>query len=214
MKRAPNVIGQRFGRLTAGDAILKKGKRATFWHIKCLCDCGKESEPRYQYLVSGHTKSCGCLNREKLLAASTTHGGSKHDTEYHIWASIIARCENKNHEAFHRYGGRGIKVCERWRNSYAAFREDVGARPVGHSLDRYPDQNGNYEPGNVRWATSVQQNNNRRDNTILEFNGKRQTIADWGRELGIRLATLRQRYSAYGWSVEKTLTTPVRPVTR
>lgn len=214
MRKAPNVAGRRFGRLLAGESVLKQGKTRALWHVKCVCDCGKESEPRYQYLVSGHTQSCGCLNREALLVASTKHGGcrkhTRHDAEYHVWASIIARCENRNHEAFDRYGGRGIKVCERWRHSYMAFKEDVGPRPsLRHSLDRYPNQDGNYEPGNVRWATSVQQNNNRRDNVVLELNGKRQTISDWGRELGIKAITLRQRL-IYGWSVEKTLTTPLR----
>lgn len=129
--------------------------------------------------------------------------------EYRCWNQIRQRCVNPNHPAYKDYGGRGIKVCERWL-VFENFINDVGLAPSkDHSLDRYPDNNGHYEPGNVRWATRIEQSNNRRGNTVLEFNGEKKTISEWARNIGVDRGLIIDRMSR-GWGVEKILTTPKR----
>jgi hypothetical protein len=120
---------------------------------------------------------------------------------------MIARCEDPNNNRFFLYGGRGIRVCERWRSSFAAFREDMGEPPQrGMSLDRI-DSEGNYEPTNCRWATAKQQQRNRRNNHTFEYNGERLTVTEWAERTGIAMSALLKRRSL-GWSVERTLTEP------
>lgn len=122
---------------------------------------------------------------------------------------MLDRCRNHNNSDFFYYGGRGIKVCDRWKNSFENFLEDMGERPKRTSIDRI-DNNGNYEPGNCRWATKKEQNNNQRSNINLTFNGKTQTTAQWADELGMNSGTVRYRVNKLGWSAEKALTTPLR----
>ncbi len=119
-----------------------------------------------------------------------------------------SRCGNPKHSGFHRYGGRGIKVCEKWQ-SFPGFLEDMGERPKGMVLDRI-DNNGNYEPGNCRWISQMENSNNKRDNVFFEFNGKRQTLSQWSRELGLNRRLLGDRRRK-GWSTERMLTEPVNP---
>lgn len=121
------------------------------------------------------------------------------------WQSMITRCTDPKHDGYHRYGGSGITVCERWE-IYLNFYEDMGERPEGTTLDRLDNKKG-YEPGNCRWANLETQNNNRRDNVYLEYNGKRQTMKQWAKELGLSYTMIQQRVE-YGWAVEKILTTP------
>lgn len=124
--------------------------------------------------------------------------------EYRAWCSMRERCNRVNNPYFYRYGGRGIKVCDEW-NSYAKFRNDVGERPSPkHTLDRIHND-GDYEPTNVRWATKQEQANNRHNNTYIEHNGKKQTIATWAREYGIKYTTLIMRLQKYGYTVEEAL---------
>lgn len=121
---------------------------------------------------------------------------------------MIRRCENPKTFGFARYGGRGIRVCERWRNSFTAFLADMGERPsASHSLDRI-NTNGNYEPENCRWATRLQQNRNSRNNTLIEWNGETLCIAEWAERTGISKFVLSMRLLR-GWSIERTLTFPV-----
>lgn len=130
--------------------------------------------------------------------------------EYKVWHSMIDRCTNEDHVGYHRYGKRGIRVCDEWMadDGFEKFLESVGPRPSSdYSLDRI-NNDGNYEPGNVRWATTAEQNRNRSNNHFLEFNGKRQTIYDWSVEVGINEQTLHERLKR-NWSVENTLT--IRP---
>ena len=123
--------------------------------------------------------------------------------------SMKSRCYNKNDKDYALYGGRGIKVCKRWRDSFEAFFEDMGPKPSPkYSLDRYPNKDGDYEPGNCRWATWREQQNNRRNNRRLTLNGKTHTITQWERITGISNHTIRARIRM-GWSVEKALTTPI-----
>lgn len=130
----------------------------------------------------------------------------KESRTYRSWRHALERCNSENDIHFHLYGGRGIKVCERWFK-FENFLEDMGNCPQGLSLDRI-DVDGNYELENCRWATQQEQANNRRDNHYIEFNGRNQTIAEWGRELGLEGYLIEQRLNKLGWSVEKTLMTP------
>jgi len=122
---------------------------------------------------------------------------------YKTWIGLKARCYNKNDKDYKNYGGRGIKVCKRWKNSFENFYNDMGDKPKGMSIDRI-DNNGNYEPSNCRWATIEQQNNNKRNNHLLTYNGKTQTITQWSREIKVPVSTLQCRLLR-GWSKEKTL---------
>jgi len=119
------------------------------------------------------------------------------------------RCLNENSDAYFRYGGRGIKICQRWADSFEAFLEDMGPRPsLQHSIDRFPDNNGNYEPGNCRWATSKQQQRNRNITTLLSFRGESKPLTEWADLIGIRCSVIEKRLRI-GWSVEKALTAPI-----
>lgn len=151
--------------------------------------------------------------QRKTNGRSTDRGYPCHrkrdSAEYGIWKAIKDRCLNPNHVAYARYGGRGITICEQWRTSFLTFLADVGERPSeAYSLDRYPDKSGNYEPGNVRWATVHQQNRNRTDNVFLTFNNETLVLADWALRRGMKCKTLASRIRR-GWSTELALTAPV-----
>ncbi len=151
-----DLAGQQFGRLTAIEVAVKKP--SVTW--KCKCICGNTAEVRASYLKSGHTRSCGCLHLERAETLNRTHGMTDTGT-YRSWVAMRRRCTDKSYRDFHLYGGRGISVCERWMSSFENFLEDMGERPKGRTLDR-EDNDGNYEPGNCRWATPKEQRENRR----------------------------------------------------
>lgn len=194
-----NLIGLKFGKLTVIERAECKNAR-TYW--RCKCECGNEKIVQGCNLKSGHTKSCGCTVIENPPRKS--HGRAGTDI-YKTWLHIKQRCYDEKTEQYKNYGGRGITVCDRWRDDFQAFYDDISKLPhfgeKGYSLDRI-DNNGNYEPNNVRWATAKEQANNRRTNHLITYNGKTQTIAQWADETGINKYTIRTRLSR-GWSAEK-----------
>lgn len=162
-----------------GIAVDHAGKAFGFWMVKekatstakggaawlCVCVCGNEKVVPAESLVRGKSKSCGCKSDEMRSTNNTKHGHTRFDGymsgTYRSWHAMRQRCMRKNHKQYADYGGRGISVCERW-TSFESFLEDMGERPTGMTLDRWPDTNGNYEPGNCRWATNSQQGLNKR----------------------------------------------------
>lgn len=159
------VEGKRFGRYVVVREIEPEARpngRGNIRRVNAQCDCGNERDVHLQNLTSGKSQSCGCLSAVLATIRETTHGESD-STEYRIWAGMLNRCYNPNVERYPIYGGRGIKVCQKWRENFASFLADVGRRPSPlHSIDRYPDNDGDYRPGNVRWATKYQQRTNQR----------------------------------------------------
>lgn len=191
--------GEIFGRLTIVDYAGRWGNNLRKW--KCKCKCGNEVITALK-----GAQSCGCLNREEKQSRATHgHTGTK---TYSAWKSMRRRCTNEKSIHFKNYGGRGIKVCERWAHSFEAFLSDMGTAPERCTLDRI-NNDGNYEPSNCRWATKREQDNNRRTNVFITFNHTTQTIRQWCRALGYSDTLLKGRFKL-GWSVERALTEPAR----
>jgi hypothetical protein len=178
-----DLSGQTFGLLTVKELYGFQGNNIRW---KCECSCGRVSFPFGNQLRAGKVVTCGCSTR-------TLDGLSGHPL-HGIWIGMIQRCENENNPSYPKYGGRGIRVCERWRNSFLDFVSDVGERPtLKHSLDRYPNNNGNYEPGNVRWATASQQMSNTRRTRHITHNGETLTMTQWAKRFGITTEGMRVR---------------------
>lgn len=208
--RAANLANATFGNLVALGPIRKGPDGRIIW--LCQCKCGSTTEVRSCHLISGHTQSCGCQGSRMTAGERfSTHSLGK-SREYKSWAHIVQRCTNPNNRAFGRYGGRGITVCDEWRHSFQAFYDYVSALPNsgqrGYSIDRI-DNDGNYEPGNVKWSTQTEQARNKRSNHLLTFNGKTLCVSEWANVVGISAGTLYGRLKN-GWDIKEALTTPVR----
>lgn len=210
MARCINLIGQRFGRLAVVERAKVQSSKAEDHHAYwvCVCDCGKSSVVRGSDLRNGNIKSCGCYAVDK----STKHG-LRNDPVYSLWNNIKERCYNQNNHKYPDYGGRGIAMYPQWRDSVDAFFKYVSALPCygekGYSINRI-DNDGNYEPGNVKWSTDKEQANNKRNNHLLTYNGETKTIAQWAEEIGMNPYTLYNRILTYHWTVERALTEPVK----
>lgn len=195
-----NLNGRRFGKLVAVSRVPKSQTMPEAgWH--CECDCGKSKTVYTYHLTSGSTRSCGCAR----IARLTTHGQNGSKT-HQAWRNMRWRCSNPNNPGYKHYGGRGIKVCDRWK-SFANFRSDMGDAPVGLTLERI-NNDGDYEPGNCRWATYKDQLRNRRINHFITINGSRKTIAEWAEERGVHGFMIRSRIKR-GWPPEKAVMRPL-----
>jgi len=191
-----------FGRLLAVEFV---GER----NWRCLCSCGAEVVVHGNKLRTGHTQSCGCLQRELTRERSRVHGlAPRRGRElYNIWQAMIGRCTVPGYPGYENYGERGIEVCQQWLDP-AKFMADMGPRPSPrHSLDRI-DNDGPYEPGNTRWATDREQARNKRTNRNLSLDGETLCLTDWAERLGISVGALRKRLDN-GWSIRRALTEPV-----
>lgn len=199
-----DITGQRFGRLVAIN-INRTGPKGALWF--CRCDCGGGKIVRADSLRSGATRSCGCLTREnKSIGNKTRTHGLSRTPLYQQWAAMLRRCENPNSTKYADYGGRGIKVCERW-HSFPNFLADMGQPANGLELDRI-NNNGHYESANCRWVTRREQMQNTRANRVIEFNGERKTLTAWAKARDLTVGTLWSRLNTCDWSVEKALLTP------
>jgi hypothetical protein len=207
MPRYREMTGQTFTRLLVlGISQAHRRMPRTRWI--CLCRCGRVISAAGHELRRQGVQSCGCLTFK--------HGNARkrhHTTEYRIWCKMLNRCLCPTSDSYHNYGGRGITVCQRWRESFQAFLQDVGARPtLHHTLDRI-NNDGHYELNNVQWATRKAQQRNRRDSLFLTLNDETRPLAEWADILGVNPHSLRcRRYM--GWDDRRILTTPIHPRNR
>lgn len=205
MSKYADLIGKKFKEWTV-LGISPYTSRQT--RLACRCSCGQVKSVRVCSLKSKDSSSCGC--RKKLLISKihTTHG-KENTTKYCTWENIKQRCLNSKAPNYKNYGGRGIRVCKEWVNSFEQFYEDMGDKPgPKYSLDRL-DNSGPYSKENCAWKTKKEQGRNKRNNVVLTYSGKTQSLIEWSEELNVNYSTLQGRISL-GWSVENTLSTPVR----
>lgn len=209
-----DLTGQTFGRLTvvrnAGRNAGRNRNGHSLW--LCRCVCGGEKAVRVSALRHGQTSSCGCLESEARRTNRLTHGharrGDAKAPEYRVWTGMITRCHNERSTAFDRYGGRGITVCARWRESFAAFLADMGRKPSpAHTIDRIDNARG-YEPGNCRWATVREQALNRRSNRLVTIGAETLPVGAWLDRYGVSRDLFDGRVRA-GWSAADAITRPV-----
>lgn len=192
------AAGQRYGRLVAVELVERDVYRNARWRF--VCDCGRGHVTWAHVVRTGQAMSCGCLKSQRAVANThrKSHGMSK-SPEYRNWDRMMDRCNNPNNIGYSGYGGRGIKVCARWRK-FENFFADMGPRPSPkHSLDRYPDNDGNYEPGNVRWATADEQKHSQI--ILIILNGKTVSIAEAAKLLGVSYGVAYRRYRAGHFSL-------------
>ena len=199
MAKFRNLVGQKFGRLTVIDRAENARCGRTMW--RCKCECGNEIVAFGLNISRGATKSCGCLYEERAHRLS-------HTRLHRIWTGMKTRCTNPKHHEFHNYGGRGITVCDEWKNDFQSFYDWAISNGYADDLtiDRV-DNNRGYSPENCRWITNNEQQNNRNCNRMITYNGKTQTLTKWADELGIKRVTLQARITRYNWNVDRALST-------
>lgn len=209
LRRRNDLTGQRFGRLLVMGAGSRRTKSGGMYWI-CRCDCGVVKEVSAQALRLGSTVSCGCYNKE-YLENNIKHGHNRKQCPksgtYKSWDKMIQRCNNPNACEYKWYGGKGVSVCERWKD-FTNFLSDMGERPNGKSIDRI-NVRGNYEPSNCRWASTKQQANNTRRNVKFEHNGEMKTISELADIAGIEYDTMYYRIINYKWPISAAMETPV-----
>lgn len=225
MPKFRDLSNQRFGKLLAVSLAGKNPQGKALW--LCQCDCGNQKIIRQTSLTSGDTTSCGChriaISKINIKGAAYKHGQSQRRgefaKEYSAWAHMIQRCYDKNSKDYKSYGAQGISVCNRWRfgednkSGFECFLEDVGPSTTkDHSLDRFPNISGNYEPENCQWSTRKEQAQHTKRNMWITYQGKTLLSNDWARLSGIDPHTIRMRINR-GWSAEEALTIPIRPYT-
>lgn len=207
-----DILNQKFGRLTAiekSNNICGK----TAW--KCICDCGNIAYVTTSNLTCNRIKSCGCIKQELLMRRNITHN-QRHTRLYEVWKGIKQRCYNPKHRAYHNWGGRGIKMCEDWKNNFQSFHDwsyANGYCPENQkdeknklTIDRI-DVNGNYEPSNCRWVKRSKQARNTRANKIISYRNEEYCLVEWCEILDLYYSTVSARLLK-GWSVERAFETP------
>lgn len=197
-----DLTGQRFGLLTVREFAGYTDGRVKRRTWLCGCDCGETRATTQSHLKNGQVTSCGCGT------GNPESNYIKHKREYGVWASMKQRCLNPDSDNYHKYGGRGITVCERWLD-FRNFLADMGPRPDGMTIDRI-ENNGNYEPGNCRWATPTEQAFNTRRNRSITYNGITRSLTQWAELYGIKFGTLWQRLEK-GWPMDIALTRAPQP---
>lgn len=203
-----DLTGKTFGRWTVLHYTGRE-RRRSWW--ACKCECGNCSVVDSAKLTSGWSRSCGCLQKDVVANRCTTHGQSRRkfrSPEYKVWSGMLSRCDNQNATGFKDYGGRGIRVCERWMNSFENFYADMGPRPTAqHEIDRI-DVNGNYEPSNCKWVTKKQNARNTRKSRFIEIGGETLCIGEWAERTGVSADSIRGRINN-GWQPIDAITVPV-----
>lgn len=205
-KNRKDLSGKKFGRLTALALVDASGNAK--W--ECVCDCGRELVVEANRLQTGNTKSCGCFLVDSRKSRMFLHGHTcKNSPEYRCWASMIQRCTNPNAKKYSYYGGRGITVCDAWRNSFLVFMSDMGPRPNGAEIDRTNNDLG-YSKENCRWATRKEQCNNQSSNVLIAVDGETATLAQWSEKSGICRVTILNRIKR-GWEPKAAVFTAPKP---
>ena len=195
-----NLVGNRFNYLTIIKFKYIKNK-TSYWI--CKCDCGKEKIIKGSSVITNITKSCGCLKSEN----AKTHGDTK-TSEYISWKSMKARCFNPNIKQYKNYGGRGITVCDEWKNSFIHFIKDMGNKPAkNYSIDRV-NVNGNYCKENCRWSDSKTQNRNKNNNIKVTYKGVTKLLIEFCEELNLKYSLMLYRISRFNWKVEDAFEKP------
>lgn len=199
-------LGKKYGKLTIYDTYINDGRKRKYL---CICDCGNEVFSTISNLTSGNTKSCGCLAKETTAARNRTHGHSN-ERIYNIWSKMLSRCEKEYETSYHRYGGKGVSVCEEWKDFITFYDWSI---KNGYSddltIDRV-DNSGNYCPENCRWTSYKEQARNQSSNILVEYNGETKTLAEWAEIYSLPYKLVHLRYRRYNWNIEKTLKTPIR----
>jgi hypothetical protein len=208
----PNIdfTGKLYGKLRV-ISFVERINGVNIW--LCKCECGNQKNIRSHNLTSGHTLSCGCYQKQMTSKASTKHGHCRSKKlktpEFASWVDMRTRCLNPNSNRYNTYGARGIKICDRWLESFENFFADMGAKPTPrHSLDRI-DNNGSYEKSNCRWSTNKEQARNRTSNVVITYNGEQKILTEWAETLGIKKGTLWARIES-GWPIERAFNTKIK----
>lgn len=189
--RKKDLVGQRFGRLTVISELSERQNGHILW--SCRCDCGKQIKVNSCNLISGKSKSCGCVNKEKLLKRLTTHGCT-HTKLHQVWEQIKARCYCSTNKSYKNYGYRGISMCNEWKCDFSLFRDWAlsSGYKKGLTIDRI-NNDGNYEPTNCRWVNRNVQNNNKRNNIRVTEGGETKNLKQWCSLLGLNYSTIKAR---------------------
>jgi len=208
-KNFRNLIGQTFGQLTVAGRAPNGANWRVYW--QCQCSCGQQANVRSDALLKGATKSCGCWNVQAIKNRQITHGHSRTNIHY-MRVCMKQRCSNPNNPGYKDYGGRGITVCEEWKNDFKSFYDWAIANgyAIGLQLDRYPDNDGPYAPWNCRYTTAAMNSRNKRTNIKIMHNGQEYCLTDLAQQFGIKPNTAVGRILRQGWSPILACTTPTR----
>jgi hypothetical protein len=202
---ALEFIGRKFGRLTVEAELEPDQHKKVHW--LCRCDCGGTSTPSTRALITGNSKSCGCARRNAIGASRRTHGRSR-TPEYRNWCAMKERCYSPAHKNYDLYGGRGIRVCDRWVDSFENFLADMGERPFPRATVERIDTDGHYAPGNCKWETQKEQCRNKRNNHNLTVDGETLTISQWSERHGVGQRQIRKRITELGWTASDAVKLP------